>query len=135
MKGYLKDKGIGFWFSIVITILSLITAIVYIVSYNNTDNFNMAAFVLMLAAALVGIVLLVCKQLKLIPYLQAILIYLSLLFFIYGIYYYVSVLAVGIDIQEVDPEFIVCTALFFLTFVLSVANVFLKQTKEVTANA
>lgn len=135
IKNYLKDKGIGFWFSVAVTALSLVTAIVYIASYNNTDNYHIAAFILLLAAVVCGVLLAALKQLKWVPYVQAILVFLSLLFFIYGIYYYVSVLAVGIDIQEVASEFVVCTILFAVTFVLSVANVFLKQTKEGDNNA
>lgn len=135
IKEYLKDKSVGFWFSASLVLFTLITAIVYSVSYAGTDNISWGAFAFLIAAAAGSAVLIALKQYKFVPYLQALLIFLSLLFFIYGIYYYVSVVMVGIDLDHFDPEFYACTILFVIAFVASVANVFLRQTKEVKTDA
>lgn len=136
IRDYLKDKAVGFWFTAAIAALSLVTAIVYAVCYAGTENINWFSFAFMLAAFVAAVVLVVLGKIKLAPYIQAALVFLSLLCFIYGIYYYVSVVLVGIDLDTFDPEFIVCTVLYAVTFGLGVANVFLKQIKdEVRENA
>ena len=127
---YIKDKSIGFWFCAAITLLSLVTSIVYAVCYAGSDNINWGSFAFMLAAAAAAVVLTVLKKHRLASYVQAFLVFMALLFFIYGIYYYISVVMVGIDLDSFTPEFIVCTILYLLAFGLSVANVFLKQTKD-----
>ncbi len=127
---YLKDKAVGFWFSVSIAALSLITSIVYAVCYAGSDDMNWVSFALMAAAAVAAVVLIVLKRFEWAAYAQAALIFLSLLFFIYGIYYYVSVVLVGIDLDSFSAEFWVCTVLYALCFGLGVANVFLKQTKN-----
>lgn len=132
MAEFLKDKSVGFWFSAALVLLSLVTAVVYAASYAGTDNINWVAFALLLAAAVGAAVLIILKQYKYVPYLQAILIFLSLLFFIYGIYYYVSVVMVGIDLDHFEPQFFACTILFLISFGVGVANVFLKQTKDLS---
>ena len=89
-----------------------------------------AAFVFILLAAISGGTLIALKQYKYAPYAIAVFVFLSLLFFIYGIYYYVSVVMVGIDLDTFDPQFIVCALFFMLAFGLSIANLFLKQIKD-----
>ncbi|MCI9031296.1 MAG: hypothetical protein HFK09_02095 [Clostridia bacterium] len=136
IRDYIKDKALGFWFTAGIAVLSLATAITYAASYAGTENINWFSFAFMLAAFVAAVVLVAIGRFGLTPYIQAALVFLSLLFFIYGIYYYVSVVLVGIDLDSFDPEFIVCTVLYAATFGLSVANVFLKQIKgEVRENA
>ena len=131
-----KNKPLGFWFSVGIGAFALVTAVVYVACYAGTDNMNWVSFALMLAAFIVSAVLIpLDKFVKYLPYAQALLIFLSLLFFIYGIYYYVSVVAVGIDLDHFDHEFIVCVIFFVLALGVSIANVFLRQEKEKTAVA
>ncbi len=131
-----KNKPLGFWFSVGIGVFALVTAVVYVACYAGTDNMNWVSFALMLAAFIVSAVLIpLDKFVKYLPYAQALLIFLSLLFFIYGIYYYVSVVAVGIDLDHFDSEFIVCVIFFVLALGVSIANVFLRQEKEKTAVA
>lgn len=126
----IKNKTVGFWFSVGIGAFALVTAVVYVACYAGTDNINWASFALMLAASVSAALIPLNKFVKYLPYVQALLIFLSLLFFIYGIYYYVSVVAVGIDLDHFDPEFIVCVILFAIATGVSIANVFLPQEKE-----
>lgn len=130
LKTYLKDKDVGFYFSAALVILALLTSVVYAICYAGTDNINWLSFAFMLAAAVVGATLIALKLYVYVPYALAILIFMSLLFFIYGIYYYVSVVMVGIDLDSYDAQFIICTILYVLAFGASVANVFLRQIKK-----
>lgn len=130
LQSYLKDKDVGFWFSASLVVFSLLTAVIYAACYAGTDNINWVSFAFMLAAAVAGGVLIALKKYSYAPYALAVLIFLSLLFFIYGIYYYVSVVMVGIDLDSFDPEFIVCAIFYFLAFGVSVANLFLRQIKK-----
>lgn len=129
LKDYLKDKAVGFWFTCALTVLSIITAAVYAGCYAGTDDMSWTAFALVLLAGLSGAALVGTKQFKYAPYALAVLIFLSLLFFIYGIYYYVSVVMVGIDLDSFDARFIVNFILYLLLFGLSIANLFLTQIK------
>lgn len=129
-RDYLRDKSVGFWFSAGLSAFSLITAAVYAGCYAGTDDMSWAAFVFILFAAISGGTLIALKQYKYAPYAIAVFVFLSLLFFIYGIYYYVSVVMVGIDLDTFDPQFIVCALFFMLAFGLSIANLFLKQIKD-----
>ncbi len=50
--------------------------------------------------------------------------------FVYGIYYYVSVVIVGIDLKSFAVSFIVCFALFVLLLIASVMSIFAKHGEE-----
>lgn len=133
-KGMVKDftggKALGFWFTVAVCALSLVSSIVYAACYAGTDNINWVSFAFMLLAFAGALALTVLKQYKWTPYLQAVLTFIALLFYVYGIYYYVSVVMVGIDLDHFEPPFYITAILYIVTFGLSVANLFLKQTKE-----
>lgn len=63
------------------------------------------------------------------PYIQFILALSAFMFYVYGVYYYVSVVLVGIDLDSFSAQCIICSALFALTTIASAVGVFLKQTK------
>lgn len=130
LKDYLKDKDVGFWFSASLVVFSLLTAVVYAACYAGTDNISWLSFAFMLAAAAAGGALIALRRFTYAPYVLAALIFLSLLFFIYGIYYYVSVVMVGIDLDTFEPQFIICAIMYLLAFGAAVANVFLRQIKR-----
>lgn len=130
MKDLFKNKPVGFFVTLGTIGLTLVTAIAYLLCYNNTDNFNLWSFIVLLVSAVTGIVLVILKQHKYVPYTLGLLNFISLLFYIYGIYYYVSVVLVGIDLDHFEPEFFVSTILFVITIGTSIATIFLKQDKE-----
>ena len=131
MKDLFKNKPIGFYVSLGTIGLALITAITYFLCYNNTENFNVWSFVVLLISVVASVVLMLVKQVKVVPYVLGLLNFVALLFFVYGIYYYVSIVLVGIDLDHFDPEFIVCTIEFVILLVASIAAIFMKQVKEV----
>ena len=56
--------------------------------------------------------------------------FVALLFYIYGIYFYVSIVLVGIQASSFNSQFVICTILFAGLLILNLINVFLKQEKE-----
>lgn len=134
IKEFTGDKALGFWFTAAICVLSLITSIVYAAVYAGTDNIDWVSFAFMLTAFAGALVMTVLKKYKWTPYLQAALTFMALLFYVYGIYYYVSVVMVGIDLDHFEAPFIVTAILYAVTFGLSIANLFLKQVKDKQEN-
>jgi hypothetical protein len=134
MKKYLEDKAFGFYVTGGLAILSIILAIVYSVSYRGfysagKEVFSQAAFWLLLVWVVIDIVLYVLKVGRYGNYVAAVAGLLSFLFYIYGIYYYASVMAVGID-ATFDGKFFFTTILFVVNWIGSLANVFFPQVKE-----
>ena len=130
LKGLFSKKPVGFYVSLGTAVLALITSIAYLICYNNTDNFNVWAFIVLLVSFAAAVVLVVLKQFKIVPYALGLLNFVAMLFYVYGIYYYVSVVLVGIDLDHFEPQFFVSTILFVLTVGASVAAIFMKQVNE-----
>lgn len=126
----IKGKTVGFWVSFGIGTFSSVTAIVYAVCYVGSDYMNWIAFSLTLLCAAASVGMIISKQTRFLPYVQAILCFTALMFFIYGIYYYVSIVVVGIDLTSVDAPFVISASLFVLLAGFGIANIFLNQTKK-----
>lgn len=134
LKRYFKDASIGVWFSLAVSVLAFIGSIIYISAFNGTNEFNGAAFGLTLSVFLVSLILLGLRQYVFVPYVQLSLLLPAFMLYIYGMYYYVSIVIVGIDLQSFSTEFIACTVFFVLALVLGVANVFIRQDKRAGGN-
>ena len=130
LKDLFSKKPVGFYATLVTIGFTLVTAITYFLCYNNTDNFSNWAFIVLLVSFVVAVVLVLLKQFKLVPYTLGLLNYVAMLFFIYGIYYYVSVVLVGIDLDHFEIQFFISTIAFVVLVVLSAVAIFMKQTKE-----
>ena len=130
LKNLFKGKTVGFYILLATIFLTLVTAFAYLGCYNNTDNFNVWAFIILLASSVISICLVVLKQHNYTPYVIGFLNFLALLFYVYGIYYYVSVVLVGIDLDHFEPEFFVSTILFVLTLGASISTIFMKLEKK-----
>ena len=130
LKNLFSKKPVGFYVTLATIGLTLVTAVTYFLCYNNTDNFNNWAFIILLVSFVLAVVLVLLKQFKLVPYALGLLNYVAMLFFIYGIYYYVSVVLVGIDLDHFENEFFISTIAFAVLVVLSVIAIFMKQVKE-----
>ena len=133
LKKLTEGKAYGFYVSVAMILLSVITAIVYVACFAGEEKYhimNYGAFAFMLIGAVAGIVLLVLKKYEWVPYILGGCAFIGLLLFIYGIYYYCSVVFVGIDLHEFSPESIINMILFFGTTILGVVNVFLPQIKK-----
>lgn len=131
MKKLFANKGIGFWVTVAVSLLSVVTAAVYCAIYGGGAYYNVAAFALALVACPIGIAAALSPFHKFAGYMQFLLTLAALMFYVYGIYYYVSVVLVGIDLHSFSAEFFACTILFALSVIGSAVSIFLKQRKEI----
>ena len=140
MKKLFSNKAYGFYVTLGLAVLSVVTMIVYLASYkgviatNSTKEiFSWPAFIFLFIWLLpFGLSLFYKDTFRFANYLAAISLTLAACFFIYGIYYQVSVMAVGID-AKFDPKFFLNTILFVSCWIISIANVFLPQKKKEVA--
>lgn len=130
MKELMQNKAPGFRLTLVSILFSLVTAIVYAVIYSHSRYMSWAAFWVMLAGAALTVALIFLKQYRFAPALLMTTNFLSLLLFVYYIYFYISSVATGIQFSGFPPEFFVNIAFYVVALMLSVVCVFMKQTKE-----
>ena len=125
-KSLIKTRSSGFWITTAVSLTALITVIVYSACYAPTEEFSVAACVLT-AVSVLFCGLLFTKFAGLAPYVQLLTILTAFAFYAYSVYYYVSVVLVGIDLDSFSPEFIVCTLLYLVLIAASAVSVFFKQ--------
>ena len=130
MKKFFENKSVGFYVTLGSIALTLITAIVYLISYYNTKEFNSVAAILLFVSPVVSAALVCLKQERLGTVVLWLLNFLAFLFYAYGIYRYVFDVIIGIDYDHFEPEFFVCTIFYVLSVGVSTSTVFLSQTKK-----
>ncbi|MBP5254144.1 MAG: hypothetical protein J6Z23_02010 [Lachnospiraceae bacterium] len=136
MSKFLKEKGIGFYLTVCLAVLAVVTAIVYAVSYRNYVGFmSWPAFWLLIGGAVLAVGLHFIKLGKVSPWLLAAAVLAAVLLYIECLYSYVVVVLVGIDLNSFSNQFILCTSLFGACLVLSIVNIYLKQVKQVKEEA
>ncbi len=128
-EGYEK-RAIGYFFSAAITVVALVLAIVYASSYGASAYISWIAFIALVVVFLTNGALFLLGKNEWSPLVSIVLVTLAVCFFIAGIYHYVSIVLVGIDIQTFSFAFITNAVLFVLLLALSAANIFLSQSKE-----
>lgn len=129
MKEFFKDKSYGFFVTLALMTLSVATMIIYASVYGGTRFMSWAEFAVVVAGVVLSIALIACKQYRWVPALLLTTNFLGLLLYIYYIYFHVSVVLVGIQSAGFPPEFFVNAVFFALTLIVSVANVYMPQTK------
>lgn len=130
-KGFLKTKSYGFYVTIVIAILTLVTAFVYANSYgNNARYMSWEGVYVMLAGVGLGLILTLFRQNEWVPPVLALGNFVAMMLYITKMYNYVVVVMVGIDIASFSMEFMLCSGLFAVTLAISILNIFFKQAKE-----
>lgn len=131
IKNFFKTKSYGFYVTVAVAVLTLITSIVYADSYGRNERYmSWAGFAIMLAGILVAAGLVALKRGEFAPPVLALANFIALMLYITNIYNYVVVVMVGIDISSFSTQFVSCTTLFAILLVASVANIFFKQSKE-----
>jgi len=132
MVKFFRNKGIGFYLTLVLVALAVITAAVYADSYAKYPNhMSWTAVGLLAGGAAVALVLsLINKLSNWAPWVQVFSIFSSLMLFVQHLYSYVVVVVVGIDLNTFTPQFILCSVLYGVSVVLSIVNIYLKQVKE-----
>ena len=129
-----RKKTPGFLLTLLLIVLSVATAGMYVIQYGNyAGMMSWPAVALLAAGAVVAILFILIKRPAWAYAPLAIGASVALLMYIEAVYGYVMVVLIGIDLNEVSQQFIICTALFVVTFVLSLINIFVTQEKEVEA--
>ena len=130
LKRYLRDYPAGFFASAGVAGASLILAVFYTVAYGASDEFSIVAAI-MPAVLIVGTFLLAALNLyEWIAAFQTVVLLTGLGFYIYSVYYYVSVVFIGIDAQTFSAAFIITSLLYVLSTAAACVNVFLANKKE-----
>ena len=130
MKNFMANKPLGFRVTLVTMALSLVTALVYLAIYSSSRYMSWQAFGIMVAGVAVAAVLIGLKQVRFAPSALLLGDFLSLLFYVYYIYFYISSVATGIQFSGFPLEFFVNAVLYGLSLMLSIACVFMRQTIE-----
>lgn len=129
-NGLFKDKSYGFYVTLALIAVTVVAAIVYAVLYNGSRYLAMPAVSFMLGGAVVALAMCFTKAAKWACAVLALADFIGLLFYIYGIYFYVSIVMVGIQASTFNWQFQFCTFMFAALLVVNIVNVFLKQVKE-----
>lgn len=130
MKNFMANKPLGFRVTLVTMALSLVTALGYLAIYSSSRYMSWQAFGIMVAGVAAAAVLIGLKQVRFAPSALLLGDFLSLLFYVYYIYFYISSVATGIQFSGFPLEFFVNAVLYGLSLVLSIACVFMRQTVE-----
>ena len=130
MKTLLENKSHGFYVTFVSVVASIVCAAVYASMYSGSRYMEWPAVVAMLVGAAVSLVLMFTKKAGWANAVIAVADFVAFLYYVYGIYFYVSIVMVGIQATGFNSQFRVCTAMFAVLQVLNLVNVFLKQVKE-----
>lgn len=139
LSNFLKDKKIGFWFSAAIAFLFLLSGILFVSIVPGLVDYTRYAYTSFIpwitAILFIGFVLSIglgaIKRYEILPYAQGACGLIALLLFVYSSYKYVFELFVGIENMQFYPQIIILAVLFVIILGLSIANIFLKQTKPV----
>lgn len=126
----LKDKSYGFYVTLALIVASLAVSLIYMALYNGSRYMSWSAVGIMLAGTAIALVLAFTKLAKWSCVVLALADFAGLLLYVYGIYFYVSIVMVGIQASTFNWQFQLCTVMFVVLLVANVINVFLKQTKE-----
>lgn len=130
MKNFLANKPLGFRVTLIATALSLVTALAYLAIYSSSRYMSWQAFGIMIAGVVLTVALIALKQERFAPSALLVGDFLSLLFYGYYIYFYVSSVVTGIQFSGFPLEFFVNIVLYAASLVLSIACVFMRQTVE-----
>ena len=131
MKKLLENKAYGYYVTLALSVLSVVVAVVYAVLYSGSRYMSLPAVILPIVGTVAAVGLgFVRGGGKWANAVLALCDFVALLFYIYGIYFYVSVVLVGIQASSFNSQFVICTVLFVGLLIANLVNVFLKQEKE-----
>ena len=131
MKKLLENKAYGYYVTLALSVLSVVVAVVYAVLYSGSRYMSLPAVILPIVGAVAAVALgFVRGGGKWANAVLALCDFVALLFYVYGIYFYVSVVLGGIQASSFNSQFVICTVLFVGLLIANLVNVFLKQEKE-----
>lgn len=130
MSDAMARRPLGFRVTLVTIAASVLTAAAYAFIYSSSRYMSWPAFGVMVAGAVLAAALIALHKERFAPAVLLVCDYLSLLLYIYYIYFYISSVATGIQFSGFPLEFFVNAGLYAASLVLSIASVFMRQTNE-----
>lgn len=127
MKLNLKNKILGYWFSVGLLALTLITAIVYVASYAGSSMMSWWVFVFLLVGVVGGAALLVLDKFDYFPVACFVLSGASIVVFFAKSFNYILDFIVGIDVTSLAASFVVSAVFLALTLVASIVILCMEQ--------
>ena len=121
----LRSNPISAVITLICSLLSLVTACLYRMWFVGSTEFNQYAFLCLIVAAALGVFAFFGLA-DIVNAIQFLLVVAGCMLYIYGMYYYVSIVMVGIDLQSFSDAFIICSALIGSAVVASTVNVLAK---------
>ena len=121
----LRSNPISAVITLICSLLSLATACLYRIWFVGSTEFNQAAFLCLIIASVLGVFAFFGLA-DVVNAIQFLLVVAGCMLYIYGMYYYVSIVMVGIDLQSFSDAFIICSSLLGSAVVASTVNVLAK---------
>ena len=121
----LRSNPISTVITLISSLLCVITAFLYRMWFVGSTEFNQYAFLCLIVAAALG-VLAFFGLADYVNAIQFLLVVAGCMLYIYGMYYYVSIVLVGIDLQSFSNAFIICSGLLASVVAASTVNVLTK---------
>lgn len=121
----LRSNPISTVITLISSLLCVITAFLYRMWFVGSTEFNQYAFLCLIVAAALG-VLAFFGLADYVNAIQFLLVVEGCMLYIYGMYYYVSIVLVGIDLQSFSNAFIICSGLLASAVAASTVNVLTK---------
>ena len=121
----LRSNPLSAVITLICSLLSLVTACLYRMWFVGSTEFNQYAFLCLIVAAALG-VLAFFGLADYVNAIQFLLVVAGCMLYIYGMYYYVSIVLVGIDLQSFSNAFIICSGLLASAVAASTVNVLTK---------
>ena len=121
----LRSNPISTVITLISSLLCVITAFLYRMWFVGSTEFNQYAFLCLIVAAALG-VLAFFGLADYVNAIQFLLVVAGGMLYIYGMYYYVSIVLVGIDLQSFSNAFIICSGLLASAVAASTVNVLTK---------
>lgn len=138
MEKFLKSKGVGFFVSATAAMLSVITLFLYALYATVGEGlqyFSLTAIILLAASFIAFGVLCIFRQTAAwAPFVQAVLLFISFLVFVYACYrYFTEVFYGGLNLvafEIMNKWFFVSFLFYFVSMVLSQIGVHMSQTNK-----
>ena len=130
MKLNLKNKIIGYWCAVGLLALTLVTAIVYVSTFANSNLMSWWAFAFLIIGVVGGGVLLVLDKFDYFPVACFVLSGAAIIGYFSNCFNYLLDYFVGIDVKTLSASFVVCAILLILTMVASIVILCMEQRTE-----
>ncbi|MCR5396811.1 MAG: hypothetical protein K6E64_05010 [Lachnospiraceae bacterium] len=129
MKKLFQDKAKGYLFTVAAMIAAVVTGVVYTIIYSSTKYYSREGIAIIIVGVILSAVLLALKLQRFAPTVMLVSSFISLLFHVYYIYFYISSVVTGIQFSGFPVSFFVNFVLFGITLILSIISVFLPTEK------